>query len=348
MVTDNLEFKEILKKSLNTAIERDEALLLFQETEDEAKAELLFRAARQVRERVKGNTFEWSAGIARVLRCNLQPLCRYCPYWREKGQVPLSIEEILKGVAYIQRYGIKKFHLSGGTTLGSEGHDVLSIVRTIRDAGYTDLAIEVNCGAAMSMETLKELKTLGVHRVSSVFETINPEVFRRTKPGDNLEAKKQFAQRIGEAGLKLGTGVMAGLSPEETKYQDYVDFMFHIKQYEHLQYVYVTKFTPFKGIPLEDHPACSAQEAARVIAVMRLVLPNIDIGAAAGWNPSDYPTPLMAGSGNKASGIHINRMPNWKKGSLLDGCFYRDNMEYRNTMENVKKRYQELGITISS
>lgn len=200
----------------------------------------------------------------------------------------------------------------------------------------------------MSLETLTKLKHLGVYRVSSVFETVNPEIFRRTKPGDDLAAKKQFAQRIGAAGLKLGTGVMAGLSPEETKYQDYVDFMFHVKQYKHLQYVYVTKFTPYKGIPLKNHPACSVQEAARVIAVMRLVLPNIDIGAAAGWNANDFPSPLLAGAGNKASGIHINRTPGWKKGTSADGCLYKDNMEYRNTMEAVKQYHQELGINIIS
>ncbi|MEN6390785.1 MAG: radical SAM protein [Syntrophomonas sp.] len=343
-----IQFEEILGNSLNRAIERDEALFLFQETEDENKAEQLFRTARRVREKVKGNSFEWSAGIARVLKCKLKPLCKYCPYWREKGQIPLSIEEIIEGVAYIRQQGIKNFHLSGGTTLGSEGYDVLEMVQAIRDAGYTDMAIAVNCGAAMSLDTLKKLKSLGVYRVSSVFETINPEVFKRTKPGDDLEAKMQFAQRIGEAGLQLGTGVMAGLSPQETKYQDYVDFMFHIKQYEHLQFAYVTKFTPFKGIALEDHPACSTQEAARVIAVMRLVMPNIDIGSAAGWTADDYPTPLMAGSGNKASAIHINRTPDWKKGTLTDGCFYRGNVEYRNTMEPVKMRHQELGITIGS
>ncbi|MDD2620439.1 MAG: radical SAM protein [Syntrophomonadaceae bacterium] len=342
-----MRFKEILTKSLNRAIDRDEALFLFQETEDDANAEELFRTAGKIREKVKGNTFEWSGGIARVLKCNLKPFCRYCPYWLEKDQVPLSIEEILRGVSYIQQNGVKKFHLSGGTTLGSEGKDVLAIVRAIREAGFNDLGIEVNCGAAMSLETLKELKSLGVYRISSVFETVNPEVFQMFKPGDSLEAKKQFAQRIGEAGLKLGTGIMAGLSPEETKYQDYVEFMFQVKQYEHLCYVYVSKFTPFKGIPLEGYPACSAQEAARVIAVMRLVLPNIDISSAAGWNAEDYPTPIMAGSGNKALGIHINRTPNWRKGTAADGCVYENDMEFRNTMEATKKLYQERGIAIA-
>ncbi|CAA7603282.1 Aldolase-type TIM barrel [Acididesulfobacillus acetoxydans] len=339
-------FEEILHKSRTEVIKPEEALYLFQKTEDEEKAEELLKTARFVREHSRGNIFRWSAGIARVLRCNLRPLCLYCPYWRENGLKPLSIEEILKGTAYIKQHGIREFHLSGGTTLGSEGRDVLHIVQAIRDAGFDDLAIQVNCGAAMSLETLKELKKLGVFLVSSVFETVNPDVFRRTKPGDDLEAKKRFANRIGEAGLELHTGIMAGLSPEETKYQDYVDFIFQIRQYEHLRRVYVTKFMPFKGIPMEGFPACSAWEAARLIAVMRLVLRDIDISSAAGWSPHDYPTPLMAGTGNKVGGVHINRTPNWKKGAPEDGFQYQGDMEFRNTMDVLKKQYQELGFTI--
>lgn len=46
------QFEEIFESSLNGAIEREEALLLFQETEDEAKAEQLFRTARRVRESI--------------------------------------------------------------------------------------------------------------------------------------------------------------------------------------------------------------------------------------------------------------------------------------------------------
>jgi len=339
-------FEEILEKSASTAIARDEALFLFEETEDEDKAGELFGAARRVRETAKGNTFEWSGGIARVLRCNLRPLCRYCPYWREKGQTPLTIAEILKGVAYIQAHGIKKFHLSGGTTLGSDGRDLLAIVEAVRAAGFGDLAIEVNCGAALSLATLKELKALGVYRVSSVFETVNPGLFKEMKPGDDLEAKQQFAMRIGEAGLQLGTGVMAGLGPRGTRYQDYVDFIFHVKGYEHLGYVYITKFSQFKGILMEGHPACSAGEAARLIAVMRLVLRDIDIGSAAGWDSSDRPTPFMAGCGNKAGGIHVNRTAHYQDDLPADEYTFEGDMEFHNTMAATAARYAAMGVTI--
>jgi len=339
-------FERILEKSKNEAINEEEAWYIFKETEQKEKATELLQTARFVREKIMGNTFKWSGGIARVLRCNLKPLCQYCPYWRKKGDEPLSIEEILKGVDYIARHGFQEFHLSGGTTLKSDGSDVLEIVSAIRTAGYNDMEIDINCGAAMSFDTLKELKQLGVKLVRSVFETINPQVFNKVKPGDDLEEKKKFARLIGEAGLGLGTGIMAGLSPNETKYQDYVDFIFHIKHYEHLKSVYVSKFFPFNGIPMKDHPSCSDWEAARLIAVMRLVLRDKDIGWAAGWGRDNYPTPLMAGAGNRVGGIHINRTPHYHV-YQNEEYLYEDNMEFHNHMESTSKKLKELGIEVT-
>lgn len=340
-------FEEILKKCEEASPSPNEALFLLKETEDEQKALKLFEVARKVREKELGNVFNFSGGIARVLRCNLKPLCNYCPYWRDKNEQPLSINEILKAVDYIHKHGFKEFHLSGGTTLGSEGKDVLEIVKAIRSAGYTDMDIEVNCGASMSLDTLKALKSLGVTKVGAVFETINPVLFKKMKPGDNLEEKKKFANLIGEAGLQLGTGILVGISSENEKYQDYVDFAFHVKEYSHLKSVYVCKFFPFKGIALKDYKPCSNLEAARVISLLRLILRNKDIQPAQGWLKDEYPNSLMAGAGNKAGGIHINRTPHYKvEYAQRNNCHYEDNLEYFNTMDATREMYKNYGITV--
>ncbi|AFS78928.1 Radical SAM domain-containing protein [Gottschalkia acidurici 9a] len=347
----NMNFEEILKKSETEVITKDEALFLIEKSEIEEKAMKLFGTAVKVREKELGNIYHWTSGIARVVKCQLKPLCDYCPYWRKDDTLdPLSTEEIIKGVEYISKHGIKEFHLSGGTILGSDGKDILEIVQAIRDSGYNDMEIEINCGAAMSLETLKKLKKLGVTRVGAVFETVNQDWFKKVKRGDNFEQKNKFAKEIGEAGLGLITGLMAGLDPKETQYKDYVDFIFHVKQYQHLKSVYISKFYPFKTIPMKDHPQCSTWEAARVMAVMRLVLRNIDIKAAAGWKPDDYPTPLMAGSGNRVLGIHINRTPHYKIISNIasKGCIYENDMEYSNRMEKTRQQYESLGLDIIS
>ncbi len=346
-----MNFDDILKKSEVETITKEEALFLMEESEPEEQALKLLSTAVKVREKEMGNVYSWTSGLARVLRCQLNPLCSYCPYWRKDDKLqPLSTEEIVKGVDYISRHGIKEFHLSGGTTLGSEGEDILEMVQAIRDAGHEDIDIEINCGAAMSLETLKKLKKLGVTKVGAVFETVNEEWFKKVKSGDDFKQKNKFAEEIGEAGLGLITGLMAGLSPQESKYKDYIDFIFHVKQYKHLKSVYISKFHPFENIPMNNHPKCSAWEATRVMAIMRLVLRNIDIKPAAGWKSDDYPTPLMAGSGNKALGIHINRTPHYKvtPNDTNNGCIYQDDMEYCNNMDKVKQKYQEFNIEIIS
>ncbi|MBU5434984.1 radical SAM protein [Pseudoflavonifractor sp. MSJ-37] len=344
------ELIQVLERAKERPIGREEALFLFRHTEGDEEAAALFAAARAVRDKVKGRRIRMTGGIASVLRCDLKPNCIYCPYWRELGKDPLSIDEILKAVEYITSHGIRDFHLSGGTTLGSDGADILAIVRAIDKAGFHDVEIDVNCGAAMSLDTLLELKELRVKMVRSVFETLNPKVFARMKPGDSLEAKKRFAQDICDAGIGFGTGILAGLSPQETKYEDYVDFLFQIKGYPRLKSLYVSKFYPFNGILLKDRPACSAREAGRVVAVARLVLPEIDIGGAQGWwATKGGPTSLEAGGGNSALGIHIDRTPGYidtEKAAREEGFEYRDGMEFRNTIAQVEQYYKEQGMEI--
>jgi len=343
----NAEYLGILKAAGGRPVEREEALYLFTHSEDGEAAAALFETARLVREQEFGHTFLACGGIATVLACNLRPLCAYCPYWREKGKQPLSLNEILRAVEYLFAYGVHDFHLSGGTTLGSEGRNILAIVRGIHDAGYTDAQIDVNCGAAMSLDTLREIKGYGVKMVRSVFETLNPSLFAALKPGDSLKEKEAFAWRIGEAGIRLGTGILAGIGPKETKYQDYTDFLFKIKQFPHLTSLYVSKFVPFEGIALAGVEACSAQEAARVIAVARLVLRSVDITGAQGWNREQGITPFWAGGGNSALAIHINRIPAYVKRRDDDPTVtYEGNMEFRNRLQAVEAYYAAQGMNL--
>jgi len=348
LAAKTLDFQETLAKAESEPINAAEALYLFQQTEDADKASQVFALACRVRDRAKGKVFHAAGGVARVLKCNLKPNCIFCPYWRVESQEPLSIAEILKAVTYIQAKGLKEFHLSGGTTLGSAGLDVLAIVEAIDRAGFRGMAIDVNCGAAMSLDTLKAIKSLGVKKVSAVFETLNPELFRKLKPGDDLTKKKAFASLIGEAGLELGTGILVGLDPSGDRYRNYVDFIFGVKQYPHLCSVYVSKFFPFKGIVLKDVAACSSQEALRVIAIMRLALPAINISPAQGWDKAEPIDPIQAGAGNKVGVVHIAREPKFKvTDAQKRHCKIVDGVEYFDYTDIAKAKLESFGLSLS-
>lgn len=336
-------FDAVLQKAENEEITYDEAVFLFKESENFGAAQKLFQTAVAVRDKEMGRKFQWSGGIASILPCTLDPLCTYCPYW-VKPIDALSIDEILTGVKYIIEHGITNFHLSGGSTLNSDGSDVVAIVKQIRT--LTDAELTVNVGVGLSYDTLVALKDLGVTKIGSSFEVINSELFSQFKAGDSLEKKKELARQINDLGLGLGTGLLAGLSLAPSRYNDYADFIFYIKQFEHLDSVYVSRFFPNKGTPLENHPRCSTTEGARIMAVMRLVLRNIHIGPAAGWSYDDIPVWVNAGGGNRIGGIHITRVPTYRKPWFLHTVLtYEDRMEYCNTITMARQMLGESGIS---
>lgn len=341
------ELDSILEGAREKPIDRNQALFLFYNTEQEENAEKLFAAARVVRRRETGDIFRWSGGIASVLPCTLKPLCSYCPYWREPGKKCLPVGEIVKAAQHFRTLGIDNFHLSGGTTLGSEGLDILEIIQAIWDAGVRDMKIMVNCGAAMSFETLVKVGAMGVASVGSTFETTNPEVFKKVKPGDDLEAKKQFARRIGEAGLGLASGIMAGLGSRETRYEDYVNSIFDLAVYPHLVSVYVSKFNPVDTTPMKNHPQCPAQEGARLIAVMRLALRGIDIDPAAGWSNLEHPLAYRAGAGTKLFSVGANRRADyWKPEGDVEQRFVEETIVYNDSRAEKRKLAARCGFTI--
>lgn len=287
--------QEILKNAWMRPITEREALELFYASEEEAFCQELFATARGVRKKAQGDRFYFSGGISNVLPCNLRPLCLYCPYWRGEDRHSLTVPEIVSAAQWLHGIGIREFHLSGGTTLGSQGRDVLAIVRAIWDSGLRDMHIVVNCGASMSLDTLRELGQLGVKRVGAVFETLSPTAFCQLKPGDDLEKKLAFAHDIGKAGLALSSGLMAGITPSDTRYEDYAFSLARLQEFEHLRYIYISKFCPDETIPMKDHPPCPLDEALRLIAIARLALPSIIIRAAAGWREEQQEATLNAG-----------------------------------------------------
>jgi biotin synthase len=153
--------------------------------------------------------------------------------------------------------------------------------------------------ASIPFRALEQLKAFGIRRIDCSFGTFNPEVFGSCRPGDDLESRKRFALSVGDAGLKLGVDLTTGLGPDATRCEDYVDALFSIKKYGHLEHLRLSRFEPEEEAASAHAPERTVWECACQVAVARLVLRDIDITAGYGWKPGDYPDPLMAGCGNR-------------------------------------------------
>jgi len=200
--------------------------------------------------------------------------------------------------------GVKRVELGGGTLWSDAGDRVIKAVKAVRRVSSLD--IWVNVGPALNTNDLIKLKELGVKEVCSSLETINPKVFREVKPGDSLEARMKLAEEINNVGLGLNSVMMVGIG---SSYEDYVKHLFWFKNFEHLSSVFITGLRPIPGTPFENKPMANPLEVAKVGAVARLVLRNVDIGFGGMMNdPRLLPLWIMAG-GNRAIhlGAHVHR-----------------------------------------
>jgi biotin synthase len=292
-----MDFEEILGKCLEEAPTQNEALLLLQASRTPDKAIKIFAAACEVRDRELGRVFKLDSEIAPVAPCKIKPFCNYCTFSRET----LTAEDVLDGLKLAEETGIADIRLSGGSDLTDDGSKVVELVCLVK--ANTSLRVHLNIGPVYSKENLVKLKELGVIEVGSSLETINPDVFKRAKPGDSLALRIETARAINDIGLKLQSIIMAGLGSSE---EDYIKHIFFLKELKNLSHLPISRFNPFQGTPMEKQRRASPWEAARLCSVARLTLRTPDIRIAAGGGPDDIPLWLMAG-GNRITSVFIHQ-----------------------------------------
>ena len=278
---------------------KDEARVLFERGLEDAefRADLMATAAK-VRDDLMAGREEYEAGINSVTKCYLNPNCRYCDYWLNPLKEEPSTEEVVERVRRLHDdTPVRQFHLSGGSIGAGRNAQMMRIVEAIREAGFWDMGIVVNCGPGFTDDDLDRLKELQVKRVFSVFETTDPQMFEQMKPGDNLERKFEFARRIHMHGLGLGSGMMAGLGRAEGRIERYLTTLYDMAALEGLEAIYISKFMMKPGIDVHDFDTCSTEEGLVLIAVARLILRDVHIRAAAGWSRDDRELAIGAGTG---------------------------------------------------
>jgi len=304
-----MNFEETLKRAEREEITKEEAVYLLKETVSYDKVLKLFEVAGGVRDNEVGTTFKLDGFIAPITVCRTNPPCKYCQRsskFLERSMefdTVLSPDETALGAKLVMEAGIRRAELGGGTPWGGDGGEVIEAIKAVKSTSNLD--IWINVGPALTKEVLTELKKLGVKEVCSSLETINETVFSEVKPGDDINARKNLARMIDEAGLGLVSVMMVGLGGNE----DYANYMLWLKQFENLSYFIITCFAPVPGTPMENYAPASPLEAAKVAAVARLILRDVDIniGGSAG-DVRLLPLAIMAGA-NRAMHVGVSVRP---------------------------------------
>lgn len=292
-------FIDLVKAALTDSVTPELALEILKESKDMANATELFKAASALRDERLGRDLWLSAGISAVLPCRVVPRCAYCTYFATEG---FPVAAIVKAANVIEGLGIRHVHLSGGTDLNGYDNEIIAMVSAIR--ATSRIGIEINLGPSLNTETIRVLKGLGVTSVTSSLETFDPGLFKKVKPGDSLDKRKRLIEDCDREGMPVRSMMMIGLG--ET-HEDRINQLFYLKGIKSLYHLRFSRFFPYKGTVLRNNPRCSPWELARTVAVARLILPDVQLGLAAGNTSDDIPLWFLAGGGNQLMGASVSR-----------------------------------------
>lgn len=259
------------------------ALLL---SEGEEKKQL-FKQSERVKLKYIGNNVHFRGLIEFSNICAKD--CYYCGIRKGNRKVErynLSDEEILDGArfAYENRYG--SLVLQGGE-LSSEQFTsrIESLLRKIKKLSNNELGITLSLGE-QSRETYSRWKAAGAHRYLLRIESSNRSLFQKIHPENehhDFDTRYHCLESLRELGYQTGTGVMIGL-PFQTIDHLVQDLLF-MQEFD----VDMVGMGPY--IEHQDTPLYAQREellpigerfnlALKMVATLRLLMPDINIAAA--------------------------------------------------------------------
>lgn len=233
----------------------------------------LFQAADRVRSRYVGDEVHLRGLIEFSNICKQN--CLYCGLRRDNHKLEryrLEPETIVDFAAKAKSYGYRTVVLQSG----EDPYYTVEVLRgIIRQIKALDMAITLSIGEK-SLEEYKAYREAGADRYLLRIETTDVRLYEKMDPGMNYDNRVQCLKALKELGFELGSGCLVGL-PGQTLESLAEDILF-FKAME-ADMIGIGPFIPNPDTPLAEVPAGSFELSQKVMAITRLVLPDINIPA---------------------------------------------------------------------
>jgi len=216
-----------------------------------------------------------------------------------------------------------------------------NLLKKIKKFSNNELGVTLSCGE-QTRETYRRWFESGAHRYLLRIEASNPELYYKIHPNTkkhSFEKRLEALHSLRESGYQVGTGVMIGLPFQTT--EDLADDLLFLKKMD-IDMCGMGPYIEHENTPLYQykHLLIAKQErfdlALNMIAVLRLMMPDINIAAATALqaiDPAGREKALVVG----ANIIMPNLTPcNYRKEYLLyenKPCLDEDAELCRNCLE---------------
>lgn len=215
--------------------------------------------------------------------------CLYCGIRKSNGNVvrySATDEEILDSCRFAWENRFASVVLqSGEITTPAFVKRIDSLLKKIKQLSNNELGITLSCGE-QSRETFLRWKESGAHRYLLRIESSNSNLYYKIHPKNEVHSFQKRVKALEDlkvTGYQVGTGVMIGL-PFQT-YEDLADDLLFMKRLD-IDMCGMGPFIEHNETPLYKYRKLLMTKQERfdltlnMIAVLRLLMPDINIAAA--------------------------------------------------------------------
>ena len=236
-------------------------------------ADELYRQADEVRREGVGDDVHLRGLIEFSNICRND--CMYCGIRRGNRQVQryrMTEEGLVETAKRAADLGFQTIVLQSGEDLH---FDQARMCRIIEQIKRLDVALTLSVGER-DYEDYKAFRDAGADRYLIRIETTDRDLYHRLNPGMSWEHRHECLLMIRELGYELGSGIMVGL-PGQTV-ESIADDLLYLKDIC-IDMAGIGPFIPHPETPLANESGGTLELALRTMAVMRLLMPDINIPA---------------------------------------------------------------------
>ena len=275
----------------------------------------LFSVAQSLRKKFKKDsvTFSKKAFFNIVNLC--KDTCSYCTYKSEPGEAKLSLmskQQISELLVLAKKYRcVEALFVTGEQPeqryqeardwLKENGFKTTSeyLIHASELALETGLFPHTNAGN-LNYEEMKELKKTNVS-MGIMLENVSERLTEKGMPHYLAASKRpktrlEILENSGKLGIPMTTGILVGIG--ETM-DEIIDSLFAIKQlndkHGNIQEVILQNFQPKPDTKMRDEPSADEKYFKLVVALSRIIMPQMNIQIPPNLSPRSYQSFLSVG-----------------------------------------------------
>ena len=310
LVLDSESLNNVLE---NKPITRHEIMEIYQKSIKNPND--IFLVAQNLRKKFKENsvTFSKKAFFNIVNLC--KDTCSYCTYKAEPGEAKLSLmskQQIIELLQLAKKYRcVEALFVTGEQPEKKYGE----AREWLKNNGFkstteylihaSEIALEqglfphTNAGN-LDFEEMKELKKTNVS-MGVMLENVSERLSEKGMPhylavSKRPKARLEILENSGKLGIPMTTGILVGIG--ETM-EEIIDSLFAIKQlnqkYANIQEIILQNFQPKPDTFMKNEPSADEQYFKTVVALSRIIMPQMNIQIPPNLSPKSYQSFLTVG-----------------------------------------------------